>query len=160
MVSNLHEPEDHQGRKNANIALRQRRQSPREGELIFRSDQEKAMHLRCQPMWNPTRQAATRWLHALQAPASAAVSYIMPYECGVPCGDFHVRRSPYFRTHVVVAHVFPLGVLCLLCILPPAFADWTSEPRYPSLKVVVLDHHPFQKACANYLSHLGHLEGE
>ena len=26
------------------------------------------------------------------------------------------------------------------------------EPRYPSLKVVVLDHHPFQKACANYLT--------
>ncbi len=26
------------------------------------------------------------------------------------------------------------------------------EPRYPSLKVVVLDHHPFQKTCANYLT--------
>ena len=25
-------------------------------------------------------------------------------------------------------------------------------PRYPSLKVVVLDHHPFQKACASYLT--------
>ena len=26
------------------------------------------------------------------------------------------------------------------------------EPRYPSLKVEVLDHHPFQKACAKYLT--------
>ena len=36
------------------------------------------------------------------------------------------RRSHYFRTHVVVPQVFPFGVLCLLCILPAAFADWTS----------------------------------
>ena len=29
----------------------------------------------------------------------------------------------HFATHVVVGQVFPLGILCLLCIFPEALAD-------------------------------------
>ena len=35
----------------------------------------------------------------------------------------------YFMTQLVVGHVFPSGLLCLLCILPFALADCTCWPH-------------------------------
>ena len=35
----------------------------------------------------------------------------------------------HFCTHTVVGQAFPLGFLCLLCILPEAFADCTCVPQ-------------------------------